>query len=98
VLPSDDPRALDVSLWAAPLSQRLIRVISKGVGWDQVDARTLEEIVAELFDNFGYEVELTKRTRDGGRDIIAIRHSTARRWCGRAELGPHPCFDERFHS
>ena len=29
--------------------------------------------VAELFNGFGYEVELTKRTRDGGKDVIAIR-------------------------
>ncbi len=28
--------------------------------------------MAELFDGFGYSVELTARTRDGGRDIIAI--------------------------
>jgi len=29
--------------------------------------------VAFLFDNFGYEVELTGKTRDGGRDIIALQ-------------------------
>lgn len=38
------------------------------------DRRIFEELVAELFDGFGYEVELTKRTRDGGRDVIAVRH------------------------
>ncbi|MCJ7646407.1 restriction endonuclease [bacterium] len=31
-----------------------------------------EEIVAEIFDAFGYKVELTSSTRDGGYDIIAI--------------------------
>lgn len=40
-----------------------------------MDHRTLEEMIAELFDGFGYEVELTAQTRDGGRDIIAIKDS-----------------------
>lgn len=35
--------------------------------------RDFERLVAELFDGFGYEVELTQRTRDGGKDIIAIK-------------------------
>ena len=38
-----------------------------------IDSRLLEEIVAELWHGFGYDVELTARTRDGGRDVIAIR-------------------------
>ncbi|MGD9843671.1 MAG: restriction endonuclease [Steroidobacteraceae bacterium] len=38
-----------------------------------VDRRFFEELVAELFVGFGYEVELTKRTRDGGKDIVAVR-------------------------
>jgi HJR/Mrr/RecB family endonuclease len=38
-----------------------------------LDHRRFEELVAELFHGFGYEVELTQRTRDGGKDIIAIR-------------------------
>ncbi len=40
----------------------------------RVDRRRFEKLVAELFDGFGFEVELTKLTRDGGRDIIAIKH------------------------
>lgn len=38
-----------------------------------IDSRKFEEIVAELYRGFGYEVELTKQTRDGGKDIIAIK-------------------------
>ena len=38
-----------------------------------MNRRRFEELVAELFSGFGYAVELTKRTRDGGKDIIAIR-------------------------
>lgn len=37
-----------------------------------ISPRQFEEIVAELFRHQGYQVELTKRTRDGGKDIIAI--------------------------
>lgn len=37
------------------------------------DHRIFEELVAEIFKEFGYEVELTKKTRDGGKDIIALR-------------------------
>lgn len=38
-----------------------------------MDRRKFEELVAELFGGFGYDVELTKHTRDGGRDIIAVK-------------------------
>ena len=33
--------------------------------------------MAELFFGFGYDVELTAKTRDGGRDIIAIKRAEA---------------------
>jgi HJR/Mrr/RecB family endonuclease len=35
-------------------------------------SRDFEELIADLFDGFGFDVELTQSTRDGGRDIIAI--------------------------
>ena len=37
-----------------------------------MDRRKFEELVAELFSGFGYQVEVTQQTRDGGRDVIAI--------------------------
>ncbi|MCG8470515.1 MAG: restriction endonuclease, partial [Desulfobacterales bacterium] len=37
-----------------------------------MNRRKFECFIAELFDGFGYSVELTKQTRDGGKDIIAI--------------------------
>jgi restriction endonuclease Mrr len=40
-----------------------------------IDSRRFEELVAELFLGFGYLVELTRRTRDGGKDIIAIKRT-----------------------
>jgi restriction endonuclease Mrr len=39
--------------------------------------REFEELIAELWTRFDYEVELTARTRDGGRDIIAVRKREA---------------------
>jgi hypothetical protein len=36
------------------------------------DPRFFEELVATIFSSRGYDVRLTKRTSDGGRDIIAI--------------------------
>ena len=38
----------------------------------ELDPRQFEEVTAEIFRDKGFEVELTKRTRDGGKDIIAF--------------------------
>jgi len=37
----------------------------------ELDPRKFEELIASIMEDFGFEVELTKATRDGGRDIIA---------------------------
>lgn len=39
----------------------------------KIGSRDFEEIIASIFSKNGFAVELTKKTRDGGRDIIAIR-------------------------
>lgn len=41
-----------------------------------VTHREFEQVVAEIFRARGYEVALTKQTRDGGKDIIAIYSDT----------------------
>ena len=43
--------------------------------------RQFEELIAELFDGFGFKVELTKRTRDGGHDIVAVSNEPYRIRC-----------------
>lgn len=43
-------------------------------GLRDIDRRLFEELVAELFSGFGYDVELTRRTRDGGKDIVAVKN------------------------
>lgn len=50
--------------------------------WDltellQLTPRQFEEVVAEIWTRLGYETQLTAKTRDGGRDIIAVRRSEA---------------------
>lgn len=37
-----------------------------------ISPRKFEEVIAELFFKKGFHVELTKATRDGGKDIIAV--------------------------
>lgn len=42
----------------------------------EISPRKFEELVADIFNDLGFDVELTKATRDGGRDIIARIRST----------------------
>jgi|HubBroStandDraft_6_1064221.scaffolds.fasta_scaffold1082890_1 hypothetical protein len=39
----------------------------------QMGSREFEQLVAEIWKRFGYEVELTKATRDGGYDVVAVK-------------------------
>lgn len=38
-----------------------------------LDWRIFEELLADILKTFGYEIELTKKTKDGGIDVIAIQ-------------------------
>jgi restriction system protein len=60
---------------ATALSKRLIELHRDPEQLRRIERRLFEEVVAELFHGFGYSVELTARTRDGGRDIIALGHN-----------------------
>ena len=40
-----------------------------------VDPRKFEEIIAEIFYKMGFQVELTRTTRDGGYDVVAISNN-----------------------
>lgn len=77
--------ASDALLLNAPAATRLIVSVDPGLttlilalaktGYRLADltSRRVEELVAELVHDQGYEVELTAKTKDGGRDIIALR-------------------------
>lgn len=39
-----------------------------------IKSREFEELIAFVFKKAGFEVQLTKQTRDGGRDIIALKY------------------------
>lgn len=43
----------------------------------RLSPREFEEFIAEIWSRFGYQVELTARTRDGGRDVVAVRSAEA---------------------
>jgi len=40
----------------------------------EISPRNLEKMIAELLSKKGFEVELTKQTRDNGYDILALKH------------------------
>lgn len=55
---------------------RLIKLIQDDSSYIyKISTREFEEIIAEIFRSHGYRVTLTKRTRDGGKDIIAIHRN-----------------------
>lgn len=43
----------------------------------QLTSRKFEELVARLFSDHGFDVELTRASRDGGYDILAKLHNPA---------------------
>jgi HJR/Mrr/RecB family endonuclease len=71
------------------LPQRSEIVLASGSRWDallaslsrnprlvhEIEPRAFEELIAELLTRDGLEVTLTRRTRDGGRDILAFADS-----------------------
>lgn len=48
---------------------------------DEFSSHEFEEIVCELLDKQGYDVKLTKQTRDGGKDIIVVQKSVLGEFC-----------------
>lgn len=53
----------------------LIREIQRDPAFlNQIDWRKLEELVAGAYEQAGYNVVVTPRSADHGRDIIAIKH------------------------
>jgi hypothetical protein len=61
--------------FAAP-TDLLLFLASQPEDLFRVTPRRFEELMAELLTDFGYDVHLTKQTRDHGIDIIAVGRST----------------------
>lgn len=65
------PNELSVALQT--VSAELIRYLQKNPEeLYQLKPRQFEELICEILNGFGWDVQLTKATRDGGYDIFAI--------------------------
>lgn len=69
-LPEQKKILTSLSLGVADM---IVELAKNPKGLYQISPRTFEEIIAYIFSKNGFSVELTKQSRDGGRDIIAIR-------------------------
>ncbi|RYG98628.1 MAG: restriction endonuclease [Alphaproteobacteria bacterium] len=57
-----------------PLKQELLeRLAGDPKELFSMHPRAFEELVARLMERMGFKVELTKQTRDGGRDVLALK-------------------------
>ena len=55
----------------------------------RLSPRDLEKVVAALYQKIGYEVQLTPKSRDGGRDVIAARELPGQREIVEIECKAH---------
>jgi hypothetical protein len=71
--PVFSPHSIVVPEIVLELSDRLLHALGQDPALLRgIDARMFEELIAEIFRKFHMEVQLTKRTRDGGVDILAF--------------------------
>jgi hypothetical protein len=64
--------------WLPALLNQVSQIIAAKVADDpsllqRMTPRAFEEFIGKLFFTFGYNVELTKRTGDGGYDVVALK-------------------------
>lgn len=61
----------------SPVSDRLLKYLSENPGaFYQLKGRKFEEVMAEIYSKLGYDVELTKASKDKGKDIIIRKPET----------------------
>ena len=61
----------NVIITLSPINDNVLKYLSENpLAFYQLDDREFEIVMAEIYNKLGYEVELTKATRDGGKDII----------------------------
>ncbi len=55
----------------SPINDKVLQYLSENPqALYELSDRQFEEVMAEIYSRLGYKVELTKATRDGGKDII----------------------------
>ena len=65
-----NPSAISIKRDVLQINDDLMHYIAEEpMSMHELSPREFEKIIAELFKKLGYEVELTKQTRDGGVDI-----------------------------
>lgn len=61
----------------SPVNDRVLKYLAENPeALYQLTGREFEEVMAEIYCKLGYKVELTKATRDGGKDIIIRKPET----------------------
>jgi DNA polymerase III epsilon subunit len=69
--------AASAKIWTPSIEHELFSYLSKHPrALLDLPPRRFEELVASIFRNNGFSVELTPQTRDGGVDIIAVENSS----------------------
>lgn len=69
------------------LSQELsvLCAVSENI-FNNMSPRKFEELIASIFKNQGFNVELTQKTKDGGYDIRVVEHSSLSKKVGLIEV------------
>src|SRR5258706_1032031 len=75
----DPPPSGDSELFA-PLAEELVTVCGARPPFlDAITPREFETVIAAIFKNHGFAVELTACTSDGGYDVMAVSHAKLQR-------------------
>lgn len=54
-----------------PVNEKVLKYLTENPkAFYQLTSRQFEVVMAEIYNKLGYKVELTKATRDGGKDLI----------------------------
>lgn len=74
---ADEPTtaAQHIAVVTSFINDRLMRELKRDPNrMLSLSPRQFEELIAELFEREGFSVEITPRSKDGGRDVIAVRN------------------------
>lgn len=72
--PTTERARIEIPKLVVEIGQQLAsRIAARPEILRHISPRAFEELMAEIFSTFGYIVELTAPSKDGGKDIIAVR-------------------------